>query len=605
MIILGIGDSHESHACVLRDGHLVAAIAEERLSRLKADMGYPRRAIEAALAIAGVTPEEVDLVAYAGLGGNAYLRLYKRSALFSVADWVRQNHEYFRPKLLGGARLTAIDDFNANRHLRTDMEEDFYWPFVDRAGDRRSVEWPEIFRQVRIEAVGRHLGIPAGKVHFFRHEDCHQAYGWYSHPQRPKRALVFTVEGGGDDSSATLWIQDGTTRREVWRTNDCSLGRLYRNMTLLLGMKPGQHEYKVMGLAPYGNAHGGGHALDLFRRVDAVCGTTIRRRPDFPDLYFSLRDALEGQRFDGIAWGLQTYLEEILSTWVSNAIQIHGISDVILSGGVAQNIKACKAVAERTQATSVWSGPVAGDGSLGIGAAFLAHEDATGVPPIGLTTAYLGSAHDMAVVKAAMAARPVEDDITIIENPPVDRVAGWLAAGAIGARFAGRMEFGQRALGNRSILADPRVPETIERINNKVKFRDFWMPFTPSILAEEEDRYLINPENTPSPFMTRAFDSTEAARRALPAALHPADKTVRPQILRRTDNPAYHDLISAFQRRTGVGALLNTSFNLHGEAIVESPEDALSAFGRSDIDILLFEGLAIARKGVARFEATD
>lgn len=602
MIILGIGDSHESHACVLRDGHLVAAIAEERLSRLKSDMGYPRLAIEAALAIAGVSPAEIDVVAYAGTAGNAYLRLYKRSALFSVADWVRQNHAYFRPKLLDGAPLTAADDFEANRHLRDDLEDDFYWPFVERAKGRPPGQWTDIFRQVRVEAVGRHLGVPADKVRFFRHEDCHQAYGWYSHPRRPERALVFTIEGGGDDSSATVWIQEGGDRREVWRSNDVSLGRLYRNMTLLLGMTPGQHEYKVMGLAPYGNAHVGSASLALFRRVDEVAGTAIRRRPDFPDLYFSLRDALEGQRFDGIAWGLQTYLEETLCAWVSNTIDAYGIRDVVLSGGVAQNIKACKAVAEQTAVASVWSGPVAGDGSLGIGAAFLAHERAAGTPPVGLTTAYLGSEYGIDAARAAVAAASLGEAFTVVEAPDTERVAGWLAAGAVGARFSGRMEFGQRALGNRSILADPRDPETVERINRKVKFRDFWMPFTPSMLAGDCDRYLLNPKSAPSPYMTMAFESTAAARRDLPAALHPADKTVRPQMLRREDNRGYHDLIAAFRRRTGVGAILNTSFNLHGEAIVESPDDAVSAFGRSDIDILLFDGFAVARGGVERFE---
>ena len=157
------------------------------------------------------------------------------------------------------------------------------------------------------------------------------------------------------------------------------------------------------------------------------------------------------------------------------------------------------------------------------------------------------------------------------------------------------MEFGQRALGNRSILADPRKPEIIEWINQKVKYRDFWMPFTPSMMIEEADRLLDNPKDVYSPYMTLAFDLKPEFRTAIPAAQHPADKSVRPQMLRHSDNPGYYDLLKEFKALTGLGVLLNTSFNLHGEAIVESPDDAIDTFKRSEIDILLFDHVALSR----------
>ncbi len=595
MIVLGIADSHESHACVLRDGVLLAAVAEERLSRLKADMGYPRLAIDRALAIAGVAPSEIDLVAFAGRDGNAFMRLYKRSALFSVGDWVAQNREYFRPRMFEGKALTPLDDFRQRRHLRPDVEDDPYYPFVPLAEKADPKDWPALFRRVRTEAAVRQLGIPAERVRFYRHEDCHQIYGVHSAPWRPERALIVTAEGGGDDSSATLSLLENGTPREIWKSNQASLGRLYRNVTLILGMKPSQHEYKVMGLAPHGSDYVGRRSLELFRRVDKVEGHALVRQPDLPDLYFSLRDALEGERFDGIAWGLQTYVEETLCAWIDNACAEFGVGDVLFSGGVAQNIKACKAILDGTRAERLWSGPVAGDGSLGIGAAWLAHVEATGTPPAGLSSVYLGSAHDAAAVRQAAEKEGVAALGTVVERPTPEQAAAWLAAGKVVARFSGRMEFGQRALGNRSILADPRGIATVERINAKIKHRDFWMPFTPSMLDADCPRYLVNPKGIDSPFMTMAFDTTAAAHADLPAALHPADKTARPQMLKRDANPGYYDLIAAFKAKTGVGAVLNTSFNLHGEAIVDSPTDAIDTFRRSELDVLLFDDLAVVR----------
>ena len=163
------------------------------------------------------------------------------------------------------------------------------------------------------------------------------------------------------------------------------------------------------------------------------------------------------------------------------------------------------------------------------------------------------------------------------------------------------MEFGQRALGNRSIIADPRQSSSIQKINDKIKFRDFWMPFTPSMTYEEAGRILENPKKTYSPFMTLAFELKEAFKDSIPGAQHPADKTVRPQMLKREDNPQYYDLIEAFKRRTGMAVLLNTSFNLHGDAIVESPSDAIKTFLECDMDILLFDHVAVSRHDLTKY----
>lgn len=598
MIVLGISDSHEAHACIVRDGRLEAAISEERLSRLKADIGYPRRAIDAVLEICGLRPCDIDLVAFAGRAGYVLPRLYKINALFKVKDWIRQCEHYWRPILLDGKQLTVWDDFELFRGLRgDDILEDPYYPFVERARDAEPSEYSRIFRDLRVEVVGRHLGVAAERVRFYRHEDCHKAYGIHSSPDPLESAVVLTAEGGGDDSSATFSTWRDGNLTEHWASNAVNLGRLYRYVTLILGMLPGQHEYKVMGLAPYGTEYHGRRSRDFFNTLSLVEGSKILSTGAVKDLYYSVRDALEGERFDGIAWGLQTHLEEILRAWVENCIQETGIPDVVLSGGIGQNIKACKHLLDKTSARSLWAGPICGDGSLGVGAAWLGmREIAPNIPIAGISSIYLGTEYGSEVVRSAVEKNNLAAGYSIVESPQAEEIASWIAAGSVCARFSGRMEFGQRALGARSILADPRRWDTVERINSKIKYRDFWMPFTPSMTIEQAEKVLVNPKHIYSPYMTMAFDMKPDWIGSIPAATHPADKTVRPQMLREQDNPGYYELIRAFGAISGVDCLMNTSFNLHGDAIVESPNDAIRTFVNSDLDVLLFDDVAISRR---------
>lgn len=597
MLILGVSDSHEAHACLVKNGKILAVMAEERLSRLKADMGYPRQAIDSVLRIAGVCPSDIDQVAFGALGFDPLLGLTNANATFSVRDWVALNHCYWRPLLFEGASLTALDAFDMFRDRNPRLVDSPYLSIADALRDIPYEHWNPATQAIRRRVIADHLGINPAKIRFFRHEDCHKAYGLYSAPSRSDASLVLTMEGGGDDSSATISTADAKGNLiEHWRSNAVMAGRLYRYVTLLLGMQPGQHEYKVMGLAPYGTEYHGRRSLEFFRKIHEIKGHEIINTRSVRDLYFTVKDALEGERFDGIAWGLQTCLEELLCQWVSNCVSEYNLSNVIMSGGVAQNIKACKRLAELPEVSRFWAGPISGDGSLGLGAAWLAHSAvAPEIPIEGLSTIYLGTSYTAQAVSESVRRHALERTFRLTENPSPQTVAQWIDRGLIVARFSGRMEFGQRALGNRSILADPRDPASVEKINQKIKYRDFWMPFTPSMTIEEADRLLHNPKGIYSPFMTMAFDLKPQYRNLIPAAQHPADKTVRPQMLRRNDNPAYYDLLTAFQKETGLGVLLNTSFNLHGEAIVETPDQAIDTFLRSEIDVLLFDTLAISR----------
>ena len=596
MIILGISEQHDNHACIVKDGILVAAIAEERLSRLKSDAGYPRRAIDAVLSTSGVRPEQIDHIAFSSTPKNIWHNCLKKNGLFSVDDWIAECEEYWYPKLIEKREVNKFDFNNKfiEKH-RQIIEKDPYYKLYLEVRDRPESEWFELGKAYREATVWKHLGIGPEKITHFRHENCHQAYGYFSSPFQGKETLVFTLEGGGDDSSATVTFCDANQKMlEIWTSNEVMLGRLYAYVTLLLGMKPGQHEYKVMGLAPYGNEYHGKRSLSVFREVNEVLGSQIVNLKKYPDMYFSMREALKAERFDGIAWGLQTYIEETACKWIQNNCRERKVSNIVLSGGVGQNIKLAKRISELNEVADIWVPPISGDGSLAIGAAWLANRDLAGTNHR-LKSIYLGTGYSAENVNKELALHDLTRTAKIVHNYTAADAASWLVSGNVCARFCGRMEFGQRALGNRSIVADPRYFGVIERVNEKIKFRDFWMPFTPSILDVDAEEILVNPKRLASPFMTLGFDVVIDFQGKIPGVIHPSDKTIRPQILQRSDNPKYYDLIVEFKKLTGIGVVMNTSFNLHGEAIVESPADAISVFARSGLDILLFDDVAVIK----------
>ena len=597
MIILGISDSHEAHACIVKNGELVSAVAEERITRLKADMGYPRKSIDTVLALENLSPGDIDVVAFAGKRGTPFHALYKINALFSIKDWIKQCYEYWGPILIDGKKMSQWDDFEIFKKIRgDDLYKDPYYDFVRKSFQKKNIDLHKIFNEVRSETVQKHLGINNEKIKFYRHEDCHKLFGLYSYPGDLNEATIITLEGGGDDSSATFSSYKDDKIKEIWSSNLVNLGRLYRYVTLILGMKPAQHEYKVMGLAPYGNKYHGQFSLDFFNSLSEINDYKIVPTNKIKDLYFSIKKALEGERFDGIAWGLQKHLELVLAEWVKNCIKKTSIDNVVISGGVGQNIKAMKYLIDNLKAKSIWAGPICGDGSLGIGAAFLAtREFDKNYKLSGLKNIYLGTKYNNEQVDNAIKKSNLDDSFFFLKNPSAQEIAKWLMSGLVCARFSGRMEFGQRALGNRSILADPRDFRTVEKINRKIKYRDFWMPFTPSLTIKQSELFLKNPNKIFSPYMTIAFDLKEDVSERIPAAIHPADKTSRPQMVLEKDNPRYYQILKEFGKITGIECLLNTSFNLHGEAIVETPEQAIQTFLDSEIDILIFDSVAISR----------
>lgn len=590
MKVLGLNLGFMATASMLVDGEIVSSVSQERFSRKKNDESYPKEAIEACLAQGGVTSgQDVDGVAIGSVMHDVWHRLAHYYSGFSIEDRIREQHIYWKPVLYEGKQI-AWHDLYADRldwdqypgnwkALTSDLSDSYYLT----ASDQQKVNTH------LVAMIAAHTGIPTERFRFVDHHAAHAAYAYYASPFRDGETLVLTIDAFGDGNSASISIgTDGAlTAVKAISHLDFQIARIYRYVTLLMGMKPDEHEYKVMGLAPYARPQTCQKAYDVFRRTMYVDGLEFKFHHRPRDLYHYFREELEGVRFDGIAGGLQRFVEEIIVEWVRNVVAHYGIRRLVVAGGVAMNIKAMQQVAELDCVDALFIPPSPGDDSLGMGAAYHCGRALTGGSMRPLANAYLGTGVPPEDVYGLVSRITAEGGrYSTQSNVSPAAVAARLADGRVVGRCGGRMEFGARALGNRSILADPRSARMIRVINDKIKNRDFWMPFAPAILQERADRYLVNPKGLAAPFMTIAFHTQQVAHQHLAAAIHPADHTARPQLVDRAQNPEFHALIVEFEKLTGVGGVLNTSFNLHGEPIVRSAADAFRVFELSDLDDL-------------------
>lgn len=589
-------EAHDASVALMIDGEIVAACQEERFTGLKGDYGYPRNAIAYCLKQGGVEASEIDDVALASHAWNPVLTKLKRNANFSVDDWVTEQREFWKPKKFENRDVSYWKVFKDRKGFILD---DIY-PMDHLLDSYMNASAMKEGAEIRKDTVSRLLGVPRDKIRTITHEDCHTFYSYFASPLRGK-VLCLTAEGIGDYSNQTVSEFSYEGRNELSHTSDNHIGHIYQYVTLLLGMKPAQHEYKVMGLAPYANEHETAKSYKVFGNVLKVDGLNIVFDQKPGDLYYHFRDALEGHRFDGIAGAAQKMVEDLLCEWIPNCVKATGLRRLIFSGGVAQNIKACKSIMELDCIDEMYICPAAGDTSLPIGACYVAmweHLKKTGGSMDGIRPVeniYLGPEFTDTDVAAALEKDKTSARYKVTKGVTARGIAERLANGKVIGRCSGRMEFGLRALGNRSILADPRTSEIVRKVNSAIKFRDFWMPFTPTILAERERDYIVNPKRIASPFMTMAFDSTPLARKELIAGLHPADLTCRAQILEEKRNPGYCAIIREFEKLTGVGGVMNTSFNLHGDAIVLGPKEAIYTMDKSELDAVVIGDYIVER----------
>jgi carbamoyltransferase len=594
MKILGIVWGENSTAALMIDGKIVAAVSEERFSRVKNDERYPKKAIEYVLNGSGLSSKEIDVVAFMGVMWGLTYELTRSYSKFTVEDRIKEQNEYWYPMLYKGERPKYLKVFKDNLDLKQypgnwDHVINYVNSMKDtgRVANERNAQF---FQNFRRSVVSRHLGIDKSKVMFVDHSTGHAMYAYFASPIRTD-ALVLTADAWGDDVNASVNVVKGGRMKRISSSGDFVVARLYRYMTLFLGMKPDEHEYKVMGLAAYASPNYFSKTLKVFEGIQKVSGLGFKFLNKPRDMYFAFRKLLEGHRFDAIAGALQTYTENMLSTWTTNAIKKTGLRTVCFGDGVAMNVKANMVLNRISREFFVT--PTPSDESQAIGACYSVMYDKcvnSGTDPRTvlkpLATAYLGPSVDNDDISDWLKGKYPQSNYKV-SNVSARRIASLLSKG----------KFGARALGNRSILADPRNPDVIKVINKKVKSRDFWMPFAAAVLEKRAKDYLIGYKRCGAPFMTVAFETTKLAQQDLRAGLHPADMTCRPQVLQKGTNPGYEAIIEEFEKITGVGGLLNTSFNLHGEPIVQTVKDALRVFNLSEIDGLILNDTFIEKTG--------
>ncbi len=591
MKILSLYWGLASTASLFIDGEVVASVSEERFTRKKNDDLFPKQSIQYCLDFAGLKPQDLDGVAVASFEASYHMHLYRRFS-WTIKDYLQEQKKYWLPVIYHNKSI----DYESVITKEADYEQ--YPQHIWRNSD------PDKFDVQREAIVAEHLDIDPSKVIRTEHHTTHAYYSYYASHMRNKKVLAFTVDGYGDGLNATIGIFDENGNYErVYETIECNIARIYRYITLVLGMKPNEHEYKVMGLAPYSKPKYAKEAYDIFASTLCVEGIEFKWKTKPTDSYFWFKERLDGIRFDNIAGGMQMWVEDLLVQWVKNAVAHFGINDIILSGGVAMNIKAMGKIAQLPEVNDIFVGGSASDESLAISSGiYMAHELSTKQGVVwesdkvkAIDPLYLGPKASYEDEQQLI--NSIDKSLyEIVENPTNTQVAKVLADGKVVARCAGRMEFGQRSLGNRSILADPTHLQVKERINAMIKNRDFWMPFAPVVLDKFTDKYLINPKNLRSPHMTLGFDTTELGYQSMLAACHPADKTARAQILEKKANPALYALLEEFEVQTGRGALLNTSFNLHGYPIVNTPQDAWYVFTNSGLEGLLLNNFLIIKR---------
>lgn len=584
MRILGISAYyHDSAAALLVDGRLVAAAQEERFTRKKHDSGYPEHSAKYCLDAAGLRLADIDYVAFYDKPLLKFDRLLEtyvsfaprgfRSFARAIPVWLKE--KLFQKSLLAGKLREQAPEF----------------------------DWDE-------------------RLLFAEHHQSHAASAYYPSPF--DSAVVLTMDGVGEWATASVADGDGDrllmTREIHWPH---SLGLLYSAFTYYTGFRVNSGEYKVMGLAPYGSPVYRDLILD--RLVDIKADGSFRINLDYFDYCTGLR--MTNRRFDELFGGpprdpaqpltrkhmdlaasIQAVTEEIVLRMTRALARESGKKNLCLAGGVALNCVANGKVLRDGAFDRLWIQPAAGDAGGALGAAWLAYHHFLGRQRIpsgsldGMSGGFLGPEFPQDEIerrlRAAGARFTVPDETVLIGN-----VADALAAGKAVGWFQGRMEFGPRALGNRSILGDPRSPTMQKNLNLKIKYRESFRPFAPAVLREDLAEWFQM--DCDSPYMLLVaevqakrqkamtvqqeslfgIEKLNVARSDIPAVTH-VDFSARVQTVHADTNPRFHALVSAFRERTGCPVLVNTSFNVRGEPIVCSPEDAFRCFMGCELDVL-------------------
>lgn len=585
MYILGIHDGHHSGASLFFKNKIICAISEERLSRKKNEYGFPKKSIEFCLNKARIKKKDIMHVAVSTKFLPPRYFMVKRNTNFSVKDYKKEQDNYWWPIFYQNKKKNYLEIFK-NKIIKNQI---YNFKKLKNEDDVVGMQ------KVRKNAISKFLGILEDKIFFYDHHFCHANYAYYSCPEKNKLTHIFTCDGGGDKTNGSIWKVKNNKLVNLYRTNKADIGRIYRYVTLFLNMKPSENEFKVMGLAGYSQINSQKN-LELVKKYFEILDVKEDKfyyKKKIKDLYFYFKKVNKNFRFDTQAFAIQYFTEQLLFKWFFNSQKKYKFSNIAFAGGVAQNIKSIKYIMENTPIKYFYVPPGASDESLSIGAVY-SHLSKLDIYKniSNLSNPYLGVSYDLfdpSILK--------KNNKIKIKKVKKNYVAKLLSKGNPIARYSSKSsEFGPRALGNRSIIADPRNQDIINFVNKKIKVRDFWMPFAPSIISESLNKYIINNNKAKPYYMTYSYDSTKLAKKHIPGALHPFDKTTRPQVVTKKINKDYYDLIFEFKKITGVGALLNTSYNLHGEPIVSDVKSCLKTFMKSGLRYLYIDDYLIEKK---------
>jgi carbamoyltransferase len=584
MYVLGIHDGHNASVILLKDGRIMAGVQEERPRGVKNALGMPYAAIQDVLSQFSLKPADIDWVALSGLHNGEYLDIsqsVKPSEI--ILKWHQAAYEQ------NSINLKAI----AQRFVPK-----FIYEYLK--GDK--------VRQRRLDILTS-LGFACERVQMVEHHTAHAAAAYYGWGKLDEPILILTNDGMGDEICATISIGQGGHFERLYSTPyEDSVAELYALTTFLMGMVPLEHEYKLMGMAPYAPSS---RAEQIYTKLadliefDDNGGLTWHRKkgvPAFSSAYRYLEKVYSRQRFDCICRGLQKFVEEFLTQWLRNAIAYTGIHKIALSGGIFMNVKANKLIMEMDEVEDMFVFPSCGDETNAAGAAYWVYAaerrksgQAIDIEPI--STLYWGKDFSSDQIDRVISKFVFTNSVHVVTPQDIERrVAELIANGQVVARFSGRMEFGARALGNRSILANPADPRIIKTINEMIKKRDFWMPFAPSVNVERVNDYMIKPMDVSAPYMILSFDSVLEKIPVFAAAVHPYDSTARPQEVMKSHNLSYHRLIQYYGEITGEEIILNTSFNLHGFPIVYTPQQALTTFDNSGLQHLAIGPFLVSKR---------
>jgi carbamoyltransferase len=549
MIIIGINNMHDASAALVIDGKVIAAAEEERFTRVKHTRGFPKNAIRFCLDYAGIKIGDVDIV---------------------CASW--------KPWALRVRATLALKSV-----LKSPL---MFKAKASRGVNQMQNEWAELFRLRGL--IERHVGRGRYRVEYVDHHLSHAASAFLCSPY--ETAAILTVDGAGEADTTVLWSGEGTSTKKLDAIRlPHSLGQFYSAVTAFLGFKFQSDEYKVMGLASYGEPV----YTDYLRKkvFQHLPGGIYNIDPYFIDYHLArkgifLKSTMDvfgeprrkgeeiTKRHADVASSAQRVVEEAIFHMVDHLHEKTGLDRLCIAGGVGFNCVANGKLIDKTPVKDIFIQPAAGDAGSAIGAAlYLEHKNVKREREFVFNSAYLGPSFSSSESEKELRRMEVSYE-KLPEDVLLERAAGELADGKLVCWFQGRMEWGPRALGARSLLADPRRAEMKDIINEKVKQRESFRPFAPSILSEHAHEFFEYYND--SPFMIFSFPVKKGTAEKVPAVVH-VDNTARPQAVYKETNPRYWRLINEFYKITGVPILLNTSFNIQ-EPIVCTPEDAINTF---------------------------